>query len=121
MVGSSFSDQPHDIARLVSCLRELGTPEAQPAWGRASASRDHMGAKLADAVLQSGVGYEAFVRARVDRIALNCPSAHTTSGFLMLLRAEGPDKVLKLKAGRKLRTIIELTEYLASQGIETPF
>jgi hypothetical protein len=109
----------HEIASLVCRLRELGRPEAQPLWGRASAIYDHMGAKLADAVLQSGVGYEAFVRGRVDRIARDCPSAQTTSGFLQLLRAEGPEKVLNLRAGRKLRTIVELPQFLVNQGVET--
>src|SRR3954469_13534555 len=89
--------QSHEIASLVSRLRELGKPEAQPLWGRASANYDHMGAKLADAVLQSGVRYEAFVRPRVDRIASDYPLARTTSGFLELLRAEGPERVLALK------------------------
>ena len=77
-----------------------------------------MGAKLADAVLQSGVGYEVFVRPRVDRIAADCPTAQTTSGFLALLHSEGPVKVLNLKAGRKLRTIVELAQFLVDRGVE---
>jgi hypothetical protein len=116
---AAASDQSHEITSLVSRLRELGKPEAQPRWGRASAIYDHMGAKLADAVLQSGVRYEAFVRPRVDRIARDYPSARTTSGFLELLRAEGPEKVLTLMAGRKLRTILELTQFLVDQRVET--
>ena len=71
--AAAASDQSHEIASLVSRLRELGKPEAQPLWGRASANYDHMGAKLADAVLQSGIRYEAFVRARVDQIARDYP------------------------------------------------
>jgi hypothetical protein len=119
MVRTAISDEAHDIARLVSRLRGLGRPEAQPEWGRASAGYDHMGAKLADAVLQSGVAYEAFVRGRVDRIARERPSAQTASGFLKLLHLEGPAKVLNLRAGRKLRTILELTQFLVDQGVET--
>ena len=52
------------IKRLVARLRKLGCPKA---WGRASARYEHMGAKLAYAVLQRAVNYEVFVRKRVDR------------------------------------------------------
>ena len=74
---------------------------------------------MADAVLQSGVGYEVFVRARVDRIAADCPTGQTTSGFLALLHSEGPTKVLNLKSGRKLRTIVELAQFFMDRGVET--
>jgi len=94
--------------------------EAKPLWGRASARYDHIGAKLADAVLQSGVGYEVFVRPRVDRIAADYPAGRTSSGFLALLRSEGPSKVLNLKTGRKLRSIVELTEFFVDRAVETP-
>ena len=113
------TDESRDVERLVARLRELGTLEARPAWGRASAGYDHIGAKLADAVLQSGVGYEVFVRPRVDRIATGCPTGQTISGFLALLHSEGPTKVLNLKSGRKLRTIVELAQFFLDRGIET--
>jgi hypothetical protein len=108
-----------DVERIVERLRSLGPLDARSPWGRASASYDHMGAKLADAVLQSGVGYEAFVRPRVDRIAQYYPNGRTTSGFLHLLASDGPTSVLNLKSGRKLRTIAELTKFLVDSGIET--
>jgi len=112
-------DESRDVERLVVRLRTLGRLEALPQWGRASADYDHMGAKLADAVLQSGVNYEVFVRPRVDRIAAASPAEQTTGEFLELLRCEGPGKVLNLKSGRKLRTIVELTTFLADEGVQT--
>src|SRR5262245_10215444 len=117
-VGMSVSESP-DVERLVVRLRTLGGLETLPRWGRASADYDHMGAKLADAVLQSGVNYEVFVRPRVDRIAAAAPAGQTTSAFLELLRCHGPEKILDLKSGRKLRTIVELTEFLVDQGVQT--
>jgi len=78
-----------------------------------------MGAKLADAVLQSGFTYETVVRPRVERIAADCSKGHTTSGFLAILKTEGAAKVLKLKAGRKLRTIMEITQFFLDQRVET--
>jgi hypothetical protein len=113
------TDESRDVERLVACLRGLGSLEAQAPWGRASAGYDHIGAKLADAVLQSSVRYEVFVRPRVNRIAADCPTGRTTSGFLALLRSEGPTKVLNLKAGRKLRTIVELAQFLVDRRVET--
>jgi hypothetical protein len=79
-----------------------------------------MGAKLADAVLQSGIGYEAFVRPRVERIAAEYSSGRTSSGLLALLRSKGPQKILNLKSGRKLRSIVELTQFFVDHGVETP-
>jgi hypothetical protein len=112
-------DESRDVERLVVRLRTLGRLEALPQWGRASADYDHMGAKLADAVLQSGVNYEVFVRPRVDQIAAGLPTARTTGEFLELLRRDGPEKTLNLKSGRKLRTIVELTKFLDDEGVQT--
>jgi hypothetical protein len=104
---------------LAGRLRALGELSARPAWGRASASCEHLGAKLADAVLQSGVGYEAFVRKRVERIANDFPTGATATGFQAILERDGPAAVLGLSGGRKLRTIQELTDFCVRQGIET--
>jgi len=112
-------DESRDVERLVVSLRALGGLERLPQWGRASADYDHMGAKLADAVLQSGVNYEVFVRPRVDQIAAGLPTARTTGEFLELLHRDGPEKILNLKSGRKLRTIVELTTFLADKGVQT--
>lgn len=114
------TDQSRDVDLLAARLRQLGSPEAQQPWGRASAPYDHVGAKLADAVLQSGVNYEVFVRPRVDRIAADFPSGQTTSGFLALLEDQGPSQVLNLRIGRKLRTIVELPQFLLGHGVRNP-
>jgi 3-methyladenine DNA glycosylase/8-oxoguanine DNA glycosylase len=54
----------------------------------------------------------------MDRIAKGYPTGETTSGFLALLRSEGAANILNLKAGRKLRTIEELAQFLADRGVE---
>ena len=105
-----------DVKRLVARLRKLGRPAA---WGRASARYNHMGAKLADAVLQRAVTYEVFVRPRVDRIARVYPTGKTTSGFRALLRSEHPTKVLDVKGGSKPRTIVELAQFFVDRDVET--
>ena len=60
-----------------------------------------------------------FVRPRVDRIAADYPTGRTTSGFLLHLHSDGPTKVLNLRSGRKLRTIVELATFLINVGVET--
>ena len=119
MVPSQSGTHVIQAELLAGHLRALGELSAQPAWGRASAACDHLGAKLADAVLQSGVGYEAFVRRRVERIASEYPDASTARGFQATLRHEGAPAVLSVAGGRKLRTIQELTDFCVAQGIET--
>lgn len=46
------------------------------------------------------------VRPRVDCVFRNFPSAITTEGFRDVLAEHGASKVLDLKGGRKLRTIV---------------
>jgi hypothetical protein len=108
------------VTKLAYFLASLGQLERRPATGRASADYDHMGAKLTDAVLQSGINYENVVRPRVDRVFRDFPSGSTTSGFRAVLQKHGAATVLDLKGGRKLRTIVELTDCLADGSIETP-
>jgi hypothetical protein len=119
MVRSQSGPDVIEAELLAGHLRALGELSARPAWGRASAACDHLGAKLADAVLQSGVGYEAFVRRRVERIAAEYPAATTARGFQATLRQEGASVVLSVASGRKLRTIQELADFCVGQGIET--
>ena len=108
------------VDHLIRALRQLGDPSSLPAWGRASATLDHMGAKLSDVVLQAGVNYEAFVRPRVQRIHASYPEGATSTGFLRVLDVVGPEVVLGIARGRKLRTIRELTEFLVAEEIDTP-
>src|SRR5690242_18120528 len=119
MVPFKAKMDSEQIEVLCARLRSLGELGARPAWGRASASYDHLGAKLADAVLQSGVGYEVFVRKRVDRIVSEYASGHTASGFQAIIHRDGSAKVLGLARGRKLRTIEELTKFCVAERLET--
>lgn len=43
---------------------------------------DHMGATIADAILQSGLKYDSVVRPRIKKIREIYPQANTTSAFL---------------------------------------
>lgn len=80
---------------------------------------NHMGATIADAVLQAGISYDAVVRPRVRRILVEHPEARTASQFLRLLEDRGVEAVLAWSAGRKLGTALGLTRFLVQEGVET--
>ena len=79
----------------------------------------HMGALLADAVLQAGINYKTVVEPRVKRLERSHPDAQTTSGLLALLREYGPETLLTWKRGRKPETLLDLGAMLQEKGVET--
>jgi hypothetical protein len=80
---------------------------------------NHMGAILADAILQAGVNYRTVVRLRVERIHLQFPEAATLSGVAMLIDREGAEYFLSWKHPTKISRFISLTKFLGMQKIET--
>lgn len=78
----------------------------------------HMGATLADAVLQAGLRYETVVMPRVEYIRRTFPAATTTSSFAAVIEQCGASEVLQIK-GRKPATMRLLIDLLRRQGIET--
>lgn len=82
-------------------------------------SYDHMGATIADAILQAGTTYDTVVRPRIRGILEVYPSAVTTSGFLSLLQELGPKTVLSWRDDEKPNRIVALTAFLRDKGIET--
>ena len=79
----------------------------------------HVGAVLADAVLQAGMNYRAFVEPRVTRVERNYPTAASVSGLLELLRTHDASTVLNCAHRRKCRTFGELAQLLAVEGVES--
>ncbi|MCC7452057.1 MAG: hypothetical protein IT324_31920 [Anaerolineae bacterium] len=80
---------------------------------------NHMGATIADAILQAGLRYEAVVVPRVKRLLEKYPEATTTSAFLKVLETHGPEAVLGLNGGRKPEYVMTVTRYFEEQGIQT--
>jgi hypothetical protein len=80
---------------------------------------NHMGATITDAMLQSGIKYETVVKPRVDRIYDNYPEAKTTSGFLKVIERIDLKNLLDWHDSEKPRRILEVTKFLAKEGIET--
>jgi hypothetical protein len=80
---------------------------------------DHMGATLTDAVLQAGVNYRSVVFPRVQRLLTDHPEAKNSSAFFQLLEEHGPSTLLNFNNKRKMDTLLELTQLLVAQAVET--
>lgn len=79
---------------------------------------DHMGATISDGILQAGIAYESVVRPRINAIRQN-PEAKTTSGFISLFDAVGPEKLLQWRDREKPARIRGVAGFLQCEGIET--
>ncbi|CAK7054772.1 MAG: hypothetical protein DELT_01166 [Desulfovibrio sp.] len=80
---------------------------------------DHIGAVLADAILQAGMSYRTVVRVRVDRIHSKFPEAATLSGLIALLDCYGAVDFLSWTHPTKLSRFMGLTNFLCTQQIDT--
>src|SRR4051812_38510362 len=83
------------------------------------AASDHLGAVLADAILQAGVNYQTVVRMRVNRIQLQFPETSTLPGLIALLERDGAADFLLWSHPTKITRFVSLAQFLASQSIET--
>ncbi len=89
-------------------------------WPVASrAVSDHLGAVLADSVLQAGMSYRTVVRVRVERIKSRFPDTATLSGVTALIDREEVGDFLLWNHPTKLLRFVILAQFLAEQGIET--
>jgi endonuclease III len=102
--------------RLVSYISRL---EDFAIVGYIDGQYGHMGATIADAILQAGTRYDTVVRPRVREIRETYPEAATTSGFWRLIEKEGAKRVLRWKDDEKPNRVAALTRLLLNEGIET--
>jgi hypothetical protein len=80
---------------------------------------EHLGAVLADAVLQAGVNYQTVVQTRVNRIELHFPEAATLSGIIAVIERDGASDFLLWKHPTKVMRFVSLAELLAVKGIDS--
>lgn len=80
---------------------------------------DHMGAIIADAVLQQRNRYEPTVRSRVESIISDWPDAKTTSGLQKRIAAGGLAEVIRWTGEDRLHEVEEIADVLSELGIET--
>lgn len=85
------------------------------------ATFDHLGAALADAILQAGVNYRTVVQVRVERILSQFPETATLSGLTPFIENEGAYDFLLWSHHVKVRRFVSLAQLAKVQGIETTF
>lgn len=102
--------------RLVERIEVLGdfdfVDNAGPAYV-------HMGAVLADTVLQPGLNYQFVVMPRVIRIIRMFAEADTLPAFADLIENVGAKMLLQWKHDEKPRRLEFLTSFLIAQGLES--
>src|SRR6266852_7335495 len=106
----SFARRVADHANRLGVHRLPVTPRA---------ASDHLGAVLADAILQPGVNYQTVVRMRITRIESQFPETATLSGLIALIEREGAGDFLLWKHPTKVTRFVSLAKFLAMQDIET--
>ena len=78
----------------------------------------HMGAVLADSVLQAGLNYATIVRPRVQAILEIFPHATTVSAVTQIIETQGSSKFLQWRHQEKVSRFDDLVEFLACSRIE---
>lgn len=79
----------------------------------------HIGATVADAILQANRRYVAFVRPRVQRILREYPSARTTTAVRLLLSETGTTTFLGVRDTARAVRVEQVLAMFAAEAIET--
>ena len=80
---------------------------------------DHIGATVADAVLQANMRYSTHVKPRVDRILAKYPETRTTSSVLHLSTSIPATEFLSWRGEDRAERFSRILHLFKSEGIET--
>jgi hypothetical protein len=102
------SEQAYRLEEYIRSLPEFTIVESM------DGNYGHMGATLADAVLQAGLSYESTVKPRVISILKKYPESSTTSAFLQVLndQADAIVSLANLFVQQKVETEGDLKKWL---------
>ena len=79
----------------------------------------HLGAAIADAVLQANMKYETHVRPRIRRIRESFPDAATLSGLKKTLMERTTTRFLDWNGFDRVKRFDDIVDLFASENIET--
>jgi len=105
---------PEDAEILASYVRSLPDFTFVAAMDR----YNHMGAIVADAVLQANNRYNATVKPRVDQILAQYPHACTTSSILDVLQSTGATDFLNWKGVDRAERFCQVIELFKAERVE---
>jgi len=80
---------------------------------------NHIGATVADAVLQANMKYESHVRPRINRIRERYPDARTTSSVLHILQSIRATEFLSWRGVDRAERFCQILNLIHAEGIET--
>ncbi|CAG2128901.1 hypothetical protein [Cupriavidus plantarum] len=101
--------------RIADCARDEGALAEQ---NIPRATCGHLGAVLADSVLQAGLNYATVVRPRVLAILRTYPQLGTVSALLGLIEARGTGDFLSWRHHEKVARFEALVAFLKAWGVE---
>jgi endonuclease III len=105
--------EPERLANFISSLSDLAIePQRDGRYG-------HVGATLADAVLQANNNYDRNVRPRINRILVRYSSCTTLGELKELLRTTPPHKFLQWDGERRAEPFMALVELLDREDVDT--
>lgn len=104
------------VKLLIAYTKSLGTFEIEESG---YVPYNHIGATLADAILQAGVNYRTVVHPRINRILEVYPNVKTSIEFLSLIERDGANKILNWNHSEKPRRLYELTQFLVINAVYT--
>jgi hypothetical protein len=112
---SDYSDTLYAARCIADCAVEEGvlTSHAicRPVY-------DHMGAVLADSILQAGLNYMTVVRPRIASILKMFPRAATVTNLIEITEKEGSQKFLQWQHPEKVSRFDELVSFMVDAEIE---
>jgi thermostable 8-oxoguanine DNA glycosylase len=79
---------------------------------------DHIGATVADAILQANNKYSTHVKPRVNRILVKYPQTRTTSSVLHLLESIAATEFINLRGMDRAERFRKVLNLFAAEGIE---
>lgn len=101
------------VANYAGALGACKAPKRQPPWA------DHLGAIMADAILQAGLNYRTVVYPRVTRILDHYPEAHSLQGVKAIIQTGRLTEFLRWGHATKLGRFLELACYFDQTHVET--
>jgi hypothetical protein len=105
--------------QVISLAAKIQALSNLPTTYRTGPAYTHMGALLADAVLQAGLNYRTVVWPRVNRILALWSEATSTSDLLRLIHSCGASHILQWTHQEKLNRFVLLGEFVRNNAIET--
>jgi len=105
-----------DPEKLVQYVRSLPDFEF---YETIDGNYDHIGATVADAILQANMRYKTHVEPRVNRILDRFPNARTTSSALNLLKSIPATEYLSWRGVDRAERFSRVIDLFTVEGIET--